>query len=184
MTMTVVSRGKPGTHLAAQRQPLSQRQWTVLWTKPRQEKAVARYLQAAQVEHYLPLVPRVSFIRNRKFVSEIPLFPGYVFAAGELEDGYAAISTKRVCQVLQVEDQQQFIGEIDQIRRTLAGGAKLDLYPFAVIGRRCRVTRGPFMGIEGLITDRLGPTRLVLQVAILGQGAALEIDIDLLEPLD
>ena len=155
----------------------------VLWTKPRQEKAVARFLEATEVEFYLPLVPRVSFIRRRKVVSEVPLFPGYVFAAGELEDGYAAISTKRVCQVLQVEDQRQFVSEIDQIRHALGAGGALDLYPFAVIGRRCRVTRGPFMGLEGTITDRLGPTRLVLQVGILGQGAALEIDIDLLEPV-
>lgn len=156
----------------------------VLWTKPRQEKAVARYLDAVEMEFYLPLIPRVSFIRSRKVVSEVPLFPGYVFAAGELEDGYAAISTKRVCQVLQVEDQRQFINEIEQIRHALVAGGSLDLFPFAVIGRRCRVTRGPFIGLEGTITDRLGPTRLVLQVAILGQGAALEIDIDLLEPVN
>ena len=156
----------------------------VLWTKPRQEKAVARYLDAVEMEFYLPLIPRVSFIRSLKVVSEVPLFPGYVFAAGELEDGYAAISTKRVCQVLQVEDQRQFINEIEQIRHALVAGGSLDLFPFAVIGRRCRVTRGPFIGLEGTITDRLGPTRLVLQVAILGQGAALEIDIDLLEPVN
>ena len=156
----------------------------VLWTKPRQEKAVARFLDAVEMEFYLPLIPRVSFIRSRKVVSEVPLFPGYVFAAGELEDGYAAISTKRVCQVLQVEDQRQFINEIEQIRHALVAGGSLDLFPFAVIGRRCRVTRGPFIGLEGTITDRLGPTRLVLQVAILGQGAALEIDIDLLEPVN
>ena len=156
----------------------------VLWSKPRQEKAVARFLDAVEMEFYLPLIPRVSFIRSRKVVSEVPLFHGYVFAAGELEDGYAAISTKRVCQVLQVEDQRQFINEIEQIRHALVAGGSLDLFPFAVIGRRCRVTRGPFMGLEGTITDRLGPTRLVLQVAILGQGAALEIDIDLLEPVN
>ena len=158
-------------------------EWMVLWTKPRQEKAVGRFLRAQETFFYLPLIERVSFARGRKFVSMVPLFPGYVFMAGELENAYSAISTKRVCQILQVPDQSQFVQEIEQVRRALACGGSFELYPFAVVGRRCRVVRGPFEGIEGVITERLGPARLVLQVAILGQGAALEIDTDLLEPV-
>jgi len=158
--------------------------WMVLWTKPRQEKAVARYLEAVSAQFYLPLVERVSFSRDRKLVSRVPLFPGYIFVAGELEDAYAAVSTKRICQVLQIPDQATFIHEIEQVDLALTQGGSIDLYPFAVIGRRCRVVRGPFIGIEGVITERLGPARLVLQVAILGQGAALEIDTDLLEPVE
>jgi transcription termination/antitermination protein NusG len=123
-------------------------------------------------------------VNGRKLTSSVPLFPGYVFLQGGLEDAYAAIATKRVCQLINVPDQGQFIDEMAQIRAALEVNGKLELYPFAVVGRRCRVVRGPFMGIEGMITDRLGPQRLVLQIGILGQGAALEIDIDLLEPLD
>jgi len=159
-------------------------EWMVLWTKPRQEKAVGGLLEARGTVFYLPLIERVRFLRNRKFVSMVPLFPGYVFMTGELEDAYAAVSSKRVCQILQVPDQDGFVEEIEQIRQALSEGGSLDLYPFAVVGRRCRVVRGPFMGIEGVITERLGPARLVLHVAILGQGAALEIDTDLLEPVD
>jgi transcriptional antiterminator RfaH len=159
-------------------------QWRVLWTKPRQEKAVARYLEAAGSHHYLPLVPKVSYVRQRKVTSWLPLFPSYVFIAGEIEEAYAAISTKRVVQVLEVPNQDQFEDEIDQIRLALEQGGELEMYPFAVVGRRCRVCRGPFLGVEGVITDRLGPSRLCLQVAILGQAAALEVDADLLEPAD
>jgi transcription antitermination factor NusG len=158
--------------------------WMVLWTKPRQEKAVARYLDAAGVHHYLPLTQRISYSHRRKLVSQVPLFPGYVFMAGEREDGYAAIATKRVSQILDVYDQQQFIRELQQIERALAEGATLGLYPFAVVGQWCRVRRGPFEGVEGVITDHLGPGRLCLQVAMLGQAAVLEIDIDILEPVN
>ena len=159
-------------------------QWIVLRTKPRQEKAVGRFLEAKGTKYYLPLVPRVALFRGRKLVSEVPLFPGYVFLAGELQEAYDAIATKRVCQLLEVGDQRRFVEELDQIRCALANAGVLDLYPFAVAGTRCRVTRGPFIGIEGVITDRLGPDRLVLQLAMLGQGAALEIDIEFLEPLE
>ena len=157
--------------------------WRVLWTKPRQEKAVARFLNALGVHFYLPLVSRVNFIGGRKFRSNVPLFPSYVFLAAELEVAYAAVSTKRVCRILEIHNQEQFTHEIEQIRQALLGESTLDLYPFVVVGKHCRVTRGPFQGIEGVVSSRLGPDRLALQIRTLGQAALLEIDADLLEPI-
>ena len=157
--------------------------WRVLWTKPRQEKAVARFLNALGVHFYLPLVSRVSFVGGRKLRSNVPLFPSYVFLAAELEVAYAAVSSKRVCKILEIHNQAQFTHEIEQIRQALLAESTLDLYPFAVVGRHCRVTRGPFQGIEGVVSSRLGPSRLALQIRTLGQTALLEIDADLLEPI-
>jgi transcriptional antiterminator RfaH len=159
-------------------------EWMVLWTKSRQEKAVARYLDAAGADYYLPLVKRTSLHRGRKMQAQVPLFPGYVFLAGTREQGFAAIGTKRVCRVLAVPDQLGFVNELEQIRAALRASDEVEPFPFAVAGRRCRVKSGPFIGLEGVITDRLGPSRLVLQLAILGQGASLEIDIGQLEPID
>ncbi len=155
-----------------------------LWTKPRQEKAVARFLAAAGTRFYLPLVDRVRYERGRKVHSHVPLFPGYVFCSGALDEAYAAVSTKRVCQILCVPDQTQFEREVEQIRLALDQCGRVEQYPFAVVGRRCRVWSGPFLGIEGVVARRLGVDRLILQVSMLGQGAALEIDLDLLEPID
>lgn len=158
--------------------------WMVLWTKSRQEKAVARFCQSIGAEYYLPLIQRVHFVRRRKIRSPVPLFPGYVFLAGQREDGFAALATKRVCQVIFVPHQQQFVHEISQIHRTLLATQHVEPCAFAVRGQRCRIIRGPLRGIEGIVTNQLGPSRLVLQLGILGQGASLEIDTDLLEPLD
>ena len=158
--------------------------WMVLHTKARQEKAVARYLRAAGAVFYLPLITRITLIRNRKLRSQVPLFPGYVFLSGDLEDGYAAVSTKRVCQIIKVADQNRLTDELEQIRDALDRGAELYQCPFAVIGTRCRVRRGLFEGIEGVISRKLGSNRLALQMQTLGLGAIIEIDGDLLEPLE
>jgi hypothetical protein len=40
------------------------------------------------------------------------------------------------------------------------------------------------VGLEGTIVSRAKMTRLVLSISALGQGASLEIDADLLEPID
>lgn len=157
--------------------------WMVLHTKSRQEKAVARQLRAHDVAFFLPVVDRTRMVRGRKMRAQLPLFPGYLFLFGEREDGFTAISTKRVCQVIEVQDQARFVEEIDQIARALTAGAELDLYPFATKGQRCRITRGPFYGLEGIILERKRMARLILQVDMLGQGAALEVDADFLEPV-
>ncbi len=174
----------PGSAPGAARPPGNQRHWMVLCTKSRQEKAVARYLEARELEYYLPLIDRVSYHRSRKFIAQVPLFPGYIFLNGTAVDRYGAIDTRRVFQALPVRDQSRFQSEIGQIRHALANRAELELYPFAVVGRRCRVTRGPLLGLEGVITERCRNIhRLVLHVDVLGRGAALEIDVDLLEPI-
>ena len=158
--------------------------WMVLHTKSRQEKAVARFLFAVGLQFYLPLVDRVSILRGRKRTSRVPLFPSYVFLSGDLNDGYAAISTKRVCRIIHVRDQERLVDELEQVRAALDCGAELYRVPFAVVGTRCRVTKGPFEGLEGEVSRKLGSNRLALQIQTLGLGAILEIDADLLEPLE
>lgn len=158
--------------------------WMVAHTKSRQEKALARYLDASSHPFYLPLVCRTRLVRGRKFITHEPLFPGYLFLFGNREDGFAAISTRRVCQILKVDDQEGFDYELSQIAMALTAGAELELFPFAAVGSWCRVTKGPFMGVEGRIIERQSMTRLVMHVDILGQGAALEIDADFLEPIE
>jgi hypothetical protein len=46
------------------------------------------------------------------------------------------------------------------------------------------VAAGPLMGCQGVVMDRKGITRIYLQIDILGQSAAVEIDADMLELLE
>jgi transcription antitermination factor NusG len=158
--------------------------WHVIHTRTRQEKALARSLTAAGVEHYLPLVRRVRVCGHRKRTVEQPLFASYLFLFGPVEATYMAVATKRVANVIRVPDQDRFVGEIQQIRLALDQGAELSPYPYLTVGRRVRVTGGPFRGIEGMIEKVPRPDRLVLQIAALGRATSLEIDAGLLEPVD
>jgi hypothetical protein len=83
-----------------------------------------------------------------------------------------------------VRQRSQFVSELEAIDIALNSNMNLTLYPFAKLGQRCRVRQGPLMGIEGTIIRNDDVTRLILQVSMLGQGVALEISPDLLEPVD
>lgn len=158
--------------------------WWVGHTKARFEKAFAWDLLRRDMSYFLPLIERVRVTAGKKRRVLMPVFPSYVFFCGADEDRVAALTTNRLCQAIEVVDQQKLVSELAAIERALAGQAELDRYPFAAEGNRCRVTAGPFEGIEGVVVKRAGTARLVLQVSILGQGASMEIDTDLLEPVD
>src|SRR5205823_1760905 len=111
-------------------------------------------------------------------------FASYVFFCGDAHQRHAALATDRLCQVIEVVDQSKLVSELTAIHRALSGKAQLDPYPFAAVGRRCRVMAGPFEGLEGIVVQRDQITRLILQVSVLGGGAALEIDSSLLEPVE
>ncbi len=159
-------------------------QWQVLHTRARQEKALAKTLLAAGIEHYLPLVGRVSYGGRRKCIVRQPLFASYLFLHGSVEAIYFAVATKRVANAIRVNDQQRFVQELQQIRLALENRAELSPSRYLEVGRRVRVVGGPFLGIEGLIEDRSKVDRLVLQIAALGRATSLEIDAGLLEPVD
>jgi len=158
--------------------------WHVLHTRSRQEKAVARTLAAAGIHHELPLTKRVRFYGHRKREVLEPLFTNYLFMQGPPEAAWFALATKRVANVIAVHDQASFERELAHIRIALAGGADLQPHGFLTVGRRVRVTSGPFRDVEGLIEDTPKPDRLVLQIDVLGRAASLEIDAGLLELLD
>jgi transcription antitermination factor NusG len=158
--------------------------WHVLHTRSRQEKSLARVLEAADIHYELPLTERVRMYGHRKRVILEPVFTNYLFVQGPLEVTYFAQATKRVANVIEVRDQASFIRDLAQIRKALGGGAALSPYRFLTIGRRVRVTAGPFKDVEGYIEEKPKPDRLILQVEALSRAASLEIDAGLLEPVD
>ena len=155
--------------------------WWVAHTKARFEKAFAFDMLERGIAYFLPLTLRVRISGGRKRHVMHPVFPSYVFVNGDDEARFNALSTGRLCQMIEVKDQLTFTRELASIEKALKGAARLDPYPHAVTGMRCRVIAGPFMGIEGTVVNRSGLARIVLEVGILGQGASMEIDADLLE---
>ena len=161
-----------------------QGRWWVLHTKPRNEKAVAADLTRLQINHFLPLTKHRRTYGRRVHEVEIPLFPGYVFLCGEEKDRLAALRTNRLANVLHVGDQERLWADLRQIYRVIKSGEPVNLYPRLREGCRCRVTRGPLAGLEGVVLRRRGPWRVYVGVHFIGQSAELEIDSALLEVID
>jgi transcriptional antiterminator RfaH len=176
--------GMPGILAAGEWSETELGSWFVLRTRSRQEKVIARDLNARGVFNYLPLITCTRFYGGRKARVQVPLFPGYVFLRGSLDDAYTADRTNRVAQILHVRDQQRLDWELRNIHIALDSEASLDPFPFLRAGVRVEVREGPFRGLQGIIEDRGRRDRLILQVETLGQAVSIEIDGSLLDVID
>jgi transcription antitermination factor NusG len=159
-------------------------QWWVAHTKSRNEKAFAWNLARMNIPYFLPMREKLAMRRGKKYRSLLPLFSGYVFFSGDEEIRYKSLATNRLAQVIEVVDQVKFLRDLCQIKRAMDRKATLDPHPYLKTGKLCRVVAGALVGIEGKILRKNKKTKLLLQVDMLGQAAAVEIDADLLEPIN
>jgi len=163
----------------------SDKQWWIAHTKSRVEKVFAWDLLRRQVPYFLPMTQRITFSGGRKRRVVLPLFSSYVFIYGDDDDRAAALMTNRLCRLIRVVKQQSLTRELAAIERGLESNLPIDPYPFAAVGKRCRIAGGPMLGVEGTVVQRNAKSsRLILEVRMLGQGASVEIDSDLLEPAE
>jgi transcription antitermination factor NusG len=158
--------------------------WWVVHTKSRNEKALAQDLISSDINYFLPMSWRVRHQRGRKIRSLLPLFSGYLFFCGEENQRISLLKTNRVANLIEVKDQGKLVDELLQIAQALAAGADLRPHQYISAGKRCRVTAGPLLGLEGIVIRSKSGAHLVLQVDILGQATSVEIETDIIEVID
>jgi len=159
-------------------------QWMVLYTKPRQEKSLARELLRRMVPFYLPLVKKTLQYGRRRMTSFAPLFDGYLFMFGEEQQRTMSLATNRIVRILPVNDGQRLVADLRQIECLIEANVPLTMESRLQTGRNVRVRNGPFAGVEGVVLRRRGKTRLLVSINFLQQGASVEIEDFCLEPLD
>ncbi len=174
----------PETLLEDSIQETSDRHWWVIYTKARQEKSLARDLFAFRIPFYLPLIKKTSVVKGRKRMSFVPLFSGYVFLFSTEAERIKSMTTNRISRILTVNDPQQLVYDLEQLRRLIASNAPLSVEQKLAPGNRVRVKQGALMGLEGTVLVRRGVTRLLVRVNFLQKGASVEVDDYLLERLD
>ena len=158
--------------------------WWVAHTKSRNEKALAHDMINRDIKYFLPMSWNVRRKSRRTIKSLLPLFSGYIFFCGDEVQRIEILKTNRIANLIEVADQQKFIDDLVQIERVLRTGETLIPHKYLKKGQKCRIIAGPLLGIQGIIVTIKGHTRLVLQVDILGQAASVEIEIDMIEPVE
>ena len=147
----------------------------MLHVKPRTEKKMVVFLSHDRLWHYLPLWTKVRRVQRRKVRTEVPVFPGYVFARLDSASRVAMLKTNLIVRVIQVQNERMLIHQLRQVVHAGRRATEVRRVPIFKKGDLVRVTQGPFYGVEGYIRRDTGGTSVVLNVDILGQAVAVTI---------
>jgi len=160
-----------------------QHRWYAFHTRARHEKRVDSRLQDRGFEVFLPLVPRERQWHDRKKIVEWPLFPSYVFARAAYESLFRALDTPGVAGVVRVAGRPVPVPDedIENVRLFTAAivetGQVPEPEPLVEEGQHVRVISGPLDGVEGLVVERRGRGRALVQVGLKAIGQGLKVEV-------
>ena len=165
------------------------RVWFVAQTKPRQEHIAEANLVRQNYEVMLPLIPRLRASRSKLAENQEPLFPGYIF----LRPAHAQHSLSPVRSTLGISRLVRFGTEYGQLRESvmdeLMAFVKSQLSDPVEATRRAkrlevgssvRVTDGPLVGLEGLVS-RVATDRIIVLIELLGREQKIAVSPATLE---
>ncbi len=166
---------------------LIQPAWYAVYTRSRFEKKMLSELTERSIEVFLPMREILSRWKDRKKRIWIPLFPGYIFVnhINTPENRYRILNIPGAVRFVGHEGRAETIPEeqILAVRRFLESSIAIDPYPYLKIGRRVEIIAGPLKGIVGILVQKKGRFRFVLQVDLIRQAVSVEIDASDVRPL-
>jgi transcription antitermination factor NusG len=158
--------------------PWVEQHWYAIRTCSNHEKRVACELRARDVEHFFPVYASMRRWKDRRVMLDLPLFPGYMFVRLALRDRLGVLQIPSVvCLVgfggipVALPDE-----EMGTLRAGLSERLRAQPHPFLTVGRRVRITRGPFAGLEGVLERKKNNLRVIVSVELIQRAVALDVD--------
>jgi len=158
--------------------------WYAAYTCAQHEKRVREHLEQRSIEAFLPLYETVHRWKDRRMRVSLALFPGYVFVRLALRDRLQVLQIPGVARLVGFNGQPAALRdeEIESIQSCLLHGHHLEPHPYLGVGRRVRVTSGPFEGLEGIVQRKKGRLRFIISLNLILRSVAVEINETDLEP--
>lgn len=152
--------------------------WYAVYTCANHEKAVAAELAARSVEHFLPLYSSVRRWKDRRVALDLPLFPGYVFVRVALRDRLRVVQIPSVARLVGFGGLPVALPDPEMaiLRSGFSGRSHAVPHPFLAVGRRIRITGGPFAGLEGTLERKRNNLRVVVSLDLIQRSVAVDVD--------
>ena len=161
-------------------------QWFALRVKSHFEKAVALAAHRKGFEQFVPLCQSHQQSSGRSESVEIPLFPGYVFCRLDAVHRFPLLTIPGVLHMvglgktpLPIDD-----AEVAAIQNVTQSRLRVEPWPFLESGQRVRLGSGPLGGVEGFLIRDQQQHRVVVNLRLLRQAIAVEIEHNWIESLE
>jgi transcription termination/antitermination protein NusG len=143
------------------------RNWYVAYTAPRAEKQVAKRLDMAGINYYLPVRKEYRKWSDRMKLISAPVFPSYIFVYVNRKEYFSAINQVGMVKYVHFGGVPAKINDktIEHIQRMLEFNPMLEICDkMPDIGKKHKIPSGPLKGVEGMVLRMKGKTHFVLEV--------------------
>jgi transcription antitermination factor NusG len=158
---------------------LYNKHWYALHTKCHHEKKVAMLLEGKNIEIFLPVRRLQRRWKDRKKMVDFPLFPGYLFVNIPLIEKKHVIQTPSVVKIVGTKEPEPLPeSQILSVQKFVEEEIQFDPYPYLIPGVEVEVCRGPLRGVRGVLENRKGKHRLIVNIHMINNCIATEIDAE------
>lgn len=156
----------------------SDKNWYVVYTRPRWEKKIAENLLRIGIEHYCPLNKVTRQWTDRKKTILEPVFKGYVFVKPEEEKKWEIKNVPGILNFVhwlgkparireeEIDTIKKFLSEFDDVS---VEKKDFDLH------EKVRITRGVLMNYEGMVISVFG-NRATVKIDSMGLQLSAHFD--------
>ena len=159
------------------------KKWIAVYTKSRHEQIVINELSKKDIESFCPMFKERRQWSDRKKWVHFPLFRSYVFARIQLKENIFVLQTIGVNKIVKFQNKISIIPDqvINDIKNIVDGGYKIQQVDYFIKGDEVSVVSGPLKGINGIIQDLKGDSRLIMKVEAIRQAFSIEISSEQLK---
>jgi len=158
--------------------------WFAVYTRYKREKLVNRLLSNKKIDTYLPL-QKVTRRYARKIKKlELPLISCYIFVKITASQYLPVLETENVVRFVRFSKNLLSIPEMEiQIIRKVVGeeGIELEAEPTQLhIGDEVEIIGGNLTGLSGILLEKKGKKKMVVELEKMGYSLLMNIDASLL----
>jgi len=158
---------------------IEKKQWFALYTRSRSEKLVYTRLIERGIEAFLPLRKTIRQWSDRKKSVMLPLFNSYVFVCISEHEHLKALQAEGVVRFVTFEGKSVPIPpqQIEAIKAYLDEGAPEyeNVETALETGIQIEITRGPMMGLNGILLTFHGKHRVKVEIECVGQSLIIDV---------
>jgi transcriptional antiterminator NusG len=159
--------------------------WFALHLRSKYEKITATHLRERGYEEFAPSYKVEKRWSDRTKQIDQFLFPGYLFCRFDPHDRLPILTAPGVVDVVGFGKLPEHIpdAEIERVRTMVGSGLLVTPYPYLQVGQSVLIERGPLSGVEGILVEVKGKTRLVVSVNLLQRSVSAEVDRHSIRPI-
>jgi transcription antitermination factor NusG len=159
--------------------------WFALRLRSNYERVAGVHLRERGYDQFAPSYQVEKRWSDRTKRTELFLFPGYIFCRFDPNNRLPILTVPGVVEVVGFGKTPQHIpdAEIERVRRMIESGVLVTPYPYMEVGQAVLIEHGPLSGVEGILAEVKGKTRLVVSVNLLRRSVSAEVDRNSIRPI-